>query len=315
MWAGLPPRSSGQGGPGDPGTASAGGGVGQENNDSAAGSPGAFGAGGAASTASGQGGGGGGGGWFGGAAGGTSTDGSPAGGGGGGSSYVVAGARNVTIQVATTSVPSIAITPLAPAAKLSARTLAFPARPIGTASGVRTEAITNSGQAPLSITRVAIQGRDAEDFAIVSTTCGTPVTPNANCQILTRFSPHAIGKRTATLVVSADRLADQAVTLSATGTASSGPPAGTEVCTRRAKARACTVSLSATAFGLTRRSHVKSFTLRRGRTIIRGAASVRGATVQLHTRKRVRAGRYLLTIWTTNHKRPQLLRQTTVQIK
>jgi hypothetical protein len=180
---------------------------------------------------------------------------------------------------------------------------------------VQTESITNSGQAPLSISRLTIQGPNSGDFAIVSTSCAAPIAPRASCQILARFSPRAIGKRDASLVVSSAGLADQAVALTATATAPSLPLFGTEACPRRPKAHACTVSLSASALGLTRRSHVKSFTLRRSRTIIRGTASVRGVTVQLDTRKHVAPGKYLLAIWTTTHKRQQLLRQLPVQLQ
>ena len=179
---------------------------------------------------------------------------------------------------------------------------------------MQTESITNSGQAPLSISRLAIHGPDAGDFAIVSTSCAAPIAPRASCQILARFSPRAIGKRKASLVVSADGLADQAVLLTATASAPSLPLFGVEACPRRPNAHACTVSLSASALGLTRRSHVNSFTLRRSRTIIRGSASVRGVTVRLHTRNHMAPGRYLLAIWTTSHKHQQLLRQLPVQL-
>jgi hypothetical protein len=318
-WGTSPPFSSLEGGPGDPGTASAGGGVTQENNVPAAGSSGVFGAGGRGSSVSGQGGGGGGGGWFGGAAGGTSTDSSPAGGGGGGSSYVTANAEDAWIQLATTAVPSIVITPLTPTADPSAHTIMFPSSQVGAAGPTQRVTITDNGQAPLRIDGLALAGTDPEDFAIVSSNCGTPVPIGGACQIMMRFSPQTTGTRQASLVVSSNGLADDVIALTGTGTATSqaspGPPNGTQTCHRFGQARRCTMSFSATVLGLTQRSHVKSFVLRRARTVIRGFASVHLGHVQLHTQTRAAAGKYLLTIWMTHGKKRQLLRQLTVQLR
>jgi hypothetical protein len=93
-----------------------------------------------------------------------------------------------------------------------------------------------------------------------------------------------------------------------------GPPSGTEACIRSGPTRRCTISFATGTLGLTAGSHVKSFTLRRGRKITRSSASVRGREVELHTRTRAPAGKYLLTIWTRHGTRQQLLRQLTVQL-
>ena len=314
-WAGEPPFGANQGGPGSPGTASSGGDVNQENNVPSHGSPGSFGSGGAASTDAGQGGGGGGGGWFGGAAGGTSTDGLPGGGGGGGSSYAAADAQNVSIQIATSIAPSIAITPLTPEIELSQQSIAFPARQTGTASGAQALAITNSGAAPLYVTGLALGGVNPEDFAVASTTCGAAVAPSGTCLVTVRFSPEAGGVRRASLVVSAQGLADHAVALLGTGAVPASPlPAGIEACSGRARARTCTITFSAGAVGLARRPRVTSFTLRGSRHVVGGMASLNGSAVQLHRRTRVMAGRYVLTLWTTTHKHRQRLRTLAVQI-
>jgi hypothetical protein len=176
--------------------------------------------------------------------------------------------------------------------------------------------ISNNGQAPLRIVGLALQGTNSADFAIVSTNCETPVVPAGACQITLRFSPQAKGARRASLVVSAEGLADDAIAL--TGTAnpqsSAGPPNGTRTCNRAGHLRRCTISFAATTLGLTQRSHAKLFALRRGRALIRGSASVQAGHVLLHTRARPAAGKYLLTIWTTHGKKRQLLRQLTVQL-
>lgn len=330
-WGLSPPFPGSAGGPGDPGTASAGGDVAQENNVPAAGSPGVFGAGGAASAASGQGGGGGGGGWFGGAAGGTSTGvgAPPGGGGGGGSSYAIAAAQNVSIQLATTNVPSISITPLSPTADLSAGTISFPPSQVGTSTAAQNVTVTNNGLAPLQITGLALQGTDRLDFGLVATNCGAAVSPGADCQVSLHFSPQAAGARAASLVLSADGLADQTVTLSGTGTAppavvptvpptvtppaSGGPPSGLEHCRGR-RARECTISFPSSALGLGPRSGAKLFALKRGRIVIRGTASVRHGIVQFHTHGHARPGSYLLTVWKVSHRTRHVLRLLTVEV-
>jgi Glycine rich protein len=318
-WAGSPPYEARQGGPGDPGTTSAGGDIAQENNVSAAGSPGVFGAGGAASSVSGEGGGGGGGGWFGGAAGGTSTDGIGGGGGGGGSSYAVAAAQNVSIQTATSAVASVSITPLTPTADLSATAISFPRTQVATVGAARGVAITNNGTAPLQIAGLAPQGTNADDFGIVSSNCGAPVAAGSSCQVVLRFSPLAAGGRAASLVVSAEGVSDQTIALSGTGTVTSPPqtiprvPAGTEAC-HGAGGRRCTISFSVVAFGLNRRSGVGSYTLRRGRVVIRGTASVQGGSLQLHAPAHARNGRYLLAIFKSVRTKPQLLRLVMVDV-
>ena len=65
--------------------------------------------------------------------------------------------------------------------------------------------VTNTGNAALTFTSIAIQGTNASDFALASasTTCSksTPVKVGASCTIAVAFSPKAVGQRSASLVL------------------------------------------------------------------------------------------------------------------
>jgi len=168
-------------------------------------------------------GGGGGGGYYGGGGGGDGCE-SGAGGGGGGSSYGPAGTTYGTAMRGADT-PSVTITPRAAGAQVNPATLSFGAQPISTLSLPQTVTVTNTGNAPLTISGLTFAGADANDFLVGSSSCGGSVAPSASCQLTVRFSPSASGARAATLEIASDDPAGPtAVQLSGTGAQPS--PAG-----------------------------------------------------------------------------------------
>jgi fibronectin type 3 domain-containing protein len=86
------------------------------------------------------------------------------------------------------------------------------------ASTPQTVALTNTGNATLSITSIAVTGTNASDFT-QNNTCGSSVLAGANCTIAVMFTPSAAGTRTALLSISDNASGSpQTVPLSGAGT-------------------------------------------------------------------------------------------------
>ena len=95
--------------------------------------------------------------------------------------------------------------------------LAFGNQVVGTTSAGQVAELENSGGATLNISAISITGVNAADFS-KTTTCGSTLAPGANCTITVRFTPSALGTRSATLAVSDDApLSPQTVDLNGTG--------------------------------------------------------------------------------------------------
>ena len=107
---------------------------------------------------------------------------------------------------------------------LGAITPAIAAENVGTASSASTVTLTNSGNASLTISALAISGPAAKDFAMQSSsTCSTKaaVAAGKSCTVSVIFTPLAPGSRSATLTIT-DNANDatkttQALALSGTG--------------------------------------------------------------------------------------------------
>jgi hypothetical protein len=113
----------------------------------------------------------------------------------------VAGARIGTITVTDDAAGSPRVVSLggigvAPSVFLSRTGLSFSNQGIGTTSAPQTVTLTNIGNAPLTISSVAVTG----DFAETNT-CGASVAAGANCDISVTFTPTATGTRTGTLTI------------------------------------------------------------------------------------------------------------------
>jgi hypothetical protein len=86
-------------------------------------------------------------------------------------------------------------------------------------STAQTVTLTNSGNATLSVTGIALSGPNASDFAETADTCGSSVAVGASCTIEMTFTPSAAGQRTATLGITDNAAGSpQTVSLSGTGT-------------------------------------------------------------------------------------------------
>jgi hypothetical protein len=101
---------------------------------------------------------------------------------------------------------------------LSSTSLAFGNQPVQMTSSAQTVTLTNTGNAALSITTLAVTGTNASDFAETNI-CGSSVAAGANCTIAVMFTPCATGARAAVLSIS-DNANGSPHTVSLSGTGS-----------------------------------------------------------------------------------------------
>src|SRR3954470_8016635 len=103
---------------------------------------------------------------------------------------------------------------------LSPTALTFADRAVGTTAEAQSVRLTNTGDGPLTISNVHIDGAEAADFG-QSIDC--PVNPDvlavgSSCTIYVSFTPHGAGSRSATLAIATDPGGSpQTVTLSGSG--------------------------------------------------------------------------------------------------
>jgi ASPM-SPD-2-Hydin domain-containing protein len=90
--------------------------------------------------------------------------------------------------------------PPAPAIAFSPATVYFPSQSIGTASAAQMVTVTNTGNAPLSITGLSLNGPNAAEFT-PSNNCLTEVAPGGSCFIGVTFTPAGGGLRVAAISV------------------------------------------------------------------------------------------------------------------
>lgn len=116
-----------------------------------------------------------------------------------------------------------AVSPAQPAMTLAPVTLAFAPQEVGTASAAQQVVVTNTGNAPLTVSQIAISltqlplGPQAEFFE-TDTCVSAPVAVGQSCTIEVRFGPAATGNRSATITVFGNVVGGQAtVALSGTG--------------------------------------------------------------------------------------------------
>src|SRR5581483_5834587 len=118
---------------------------------------------------------------------------------------------------------SLSGTGTGPQASLTPTSLNFGNQTLGSSSGAQMVTLSNTGNAVLSITNVALSGSNVADFAISANACGSSLAAGASCSVAVMFTPTAIGSRTANLTFSDSAgNSPQAVSLSGTGT---GPQA------------------------------------------------------------------------------------------
>ena len=101
---------------------------------------------------------------------------------------------------------------------LSPISINFGDQKVGSASPSVPISLTNISKGSLSITKIAIKGTNAGDFAQTNN-CGTSVPPQGHCTINVTFTPTAKGQRSATVSISDDGGdSPQTVPLLGTGT-------------------------------------------------------------------------------------------------
>jgi hypothetical protein len=110
---------------------------------------------------------------------------------------------------------SLTGTGTAPSATLSPASLTFGGQLVGTTSAVQSTALTNTGNAPLTISAISVAG----DFAQTNS-CGTTLAAGASCSINVTFTPTAVGTRSGSVAVTDNASGSpQSVSLTGTGTA------------------------------------------------------------------------------------------------
>jgi trimeric autotransporter adhesin len=99
---------------------------------------------------------------------------------------------------------------------LSPTSLAFGNQPVDITSPAQTVTLSNTTNATLSITSLALTGTNASDFA-QSNTCGSSLAAGANCTIVVWFTPSVAGPEAASLSI-ADNASGNLQTVSFSGT-------------------------------------------------------------------------------------------------
>jgi hypothetical protein len=113
-------------------------------------------------------------------------------------------------------------------ATLSPASLTFADQDVKTTSAAKTIRVTDSGDAPLTISAADLTGADAGDFAIPGggdSCSGTTIDPGASCTVDVTFSPNTTGSKSAALRIT-DSAKDSPQTAALSGTATTpAPPA------------------------------------------------------------------------------------------
>jgi hypothetical protein len=116
------------------------------------------------------------------------------------------GSRTATVVLTTNASPatqSITVTGTAtgtPTVTLSATKLTFATTKVGSLSAGQSVTLSNTGNAPLAITSVALSGTNLGDF-IEFSSCGTSLGVGDTCELAVFFDPTATGARAATITV------------------------------------------------------------------------------------------------------------------
>jgi hypothetical protein len=132
------------------------------------------------------------------------------------------GARSANLAVSDNASGSpqevlLSGTGLAPAVSFVPPSLTFSDQAISTGSAAQNITLTNTGQAPLSISSITAAGADPNDFSMTQN-CGSGLAVNASCMITVKFTPAAAWSRTAVVMVADNALGSpQAVGLVSNG--------------------------------------------------------------------------------------------------
>ncbi len=133
-------------------------------------------------------------------------------------------ARSATLSITDNAAGSPQTVPLAgtgtaPVFGIAPQTVPFADQLVGTTSAAQTVAITNTGNATLSITGVALSGANAAEFAFNPPTPTFTVAAGATYNLSVTLSPSTAGNKTATLTVTEAGNIAHPVTLTGKGVA------------------------------------------------------------------------------------------------
>jgi hypothetical protein len=141
------------------------------------------------------------------------------------------GTRTAALLVSTSASPtpervaltgSAAAVGTAPAVTLSGSSLDLGSTRIGTPTPTQPVVITNSGNADLDVSRIAITGTDATDFTAQGNCVGVAIAPGNTCTINIAFAPQlTAGTKNASLQIT-DDAATTPQTVALTGVATAG---------------------------------------------------------------------------------------------
>jgi len=104
--------------------------------------------------------------------------------------------------------------------------LAFGNQPVGTTSLSRTVILSNQGAGVLNISGITLAGVNPGDWAILSNSCGTTLTPAQTCSVRLAFTPTAAAALAASLAFATDDPVNPALAVSLTGSGITAPLAG-----------------------------------------------------------------------------------------
>ena len=116
----------------------------------------------------------------------------------GAKSAAVTATHNSNNLAGSTSTVALSGTGLAPTAAVTPATLAFGSVTTGTVSTGQTITVSNTGNAPLAVTSIAVTGTNAANFTAAPTGCAS-VAAGGSCIINVTFAPATAGAKTATV--------------------------------------------------------------------------------------------------------------------
>ncbi len=137
---------------------------------------------------------------------------------------LAAGTRTATVAVADSATGSpqtvtLSGTGAAADASVSPSTVSYGNEAVSSNSGSKSVTLSNTGNAPLSVSSIALSGANASDF-VQTNNCGSSVAASSSCAINVSFKPSKSGAVTASLMIADSASATpESVTLSGTGTA------------------------------------------------------------------------------------------------
>ena len=164
----------------------------------------------------------------------------------------VAGASSASTTITMTAPESVTanfIVATAPVATLTPA-LTFTNTEVGTTSSALFATLSNTGNATLNISSIAIGGTNPSDFATTTgaNACGTTLAADASCSIYVTFTPASAAGFSATLIVTDNATpTTQSITLMGTGTPAPAPIASLTPATLTFTAVSGTTTASQTA--------------------------------------------------------------------